>query len=216
MSRQRCTACVAATCFHSSRRVVLAWRAPLTSCTTLCPHAPPSLLMRRPLCCLQGIAKTGSGKTAAFVLPMLVHIMDQPELQVTAGVLLAFQACVSPAAVNVAKGRCISVASSSCKRGSDGSSLMLPLDCSQPEPCCAVRTLMRLTQLVAERPGTHRCHCGRAMVVGSVFDSPCPSLPLLRCCRRVRGPLLSLWRPPASWLSRFTRKHVSAPGRVVG
>ncbi|GFR43899.1 hypothetical protein Agub_g5030, partial [Astrephomene gubernaculifera] len=27
-----------------------------------------------------GIAKTGSGKTASFVLPMLVHIMDQPEL----------------------------------------------------------------------------------------------------------------------------------------
>ncbi|KAI8338119.1 P-loop containing nucleoside triphosphate hydrolase protein [Chlamydoabsidia padenii] len=27
-----------------------------------------------------GIAKTGSGKTAAFVLPMLVHIMDQQEL----------------------------------------------------------------------------------------------------------------------------------------
>ncbi len=29
----------------------------------------------------QGIAKTGSGKTAAFVLPMVVHIMDQPELE---------------------------------------------------------------------------------------------------------------------------------------
>lgn len=28
-----------------------------------------------------GIAKTGSGKTAAFVWPMLVHIMDQTELQ---------------------------------------------------------------------------------------------------------------------------------------
>lgn len=28
-----------------------------------------------------GIAKTGSGKTAAFVWPMLVHIMDQKELQ---------------------------------------------------------------------------------------------------------------------------------------
>lgn len=28
-----------------------------------------------------GIAKTGSGKTAAFIWPMLVHIMDQKELQ---------------------------------------------------------------------------------------------------------------------------------------
>ncbi|KAJ3085536.1 ATP-dependent RNA helicase ddx42, partial [Quaeritorhiza haematococci] len=28
-----------------------------------------------------GIAKTGSGKTAAFLWPMLVHIMDQPELE---------------------------------------------------------------------------------------------------------------------------------------
>lgn len=27
-----------------------------------------------------GIAKTGSGKTASFVLPMIVHIMDQPEI----------------------------------------------------------------------------------------------------------------------------------------
>lgn len=29
---------------------------------------------------LVGIAKTGSGKTAAFIWPMLIHIMDQKEL----------------------------------------------------------------------------------------------------------------------------------------
>ncbi len=30
---------------------------------------------------VQGISKTGSGKTLAFVLPLMVHIMDQPELK---------------------------------------------------------------------------------------------------------------------------------------
>lgn len=30
---------------------------------------------------VQGIAKTGSGKTAAFVIPMVVHVQDQPVLE---------------------------------------------------------------------------------------------------------------------------------------
>jgi superfamily II DNA/RNA helicase len=48
------------------------------SCAVLrvAPIIPFLLTLR-----MQGIAKTGSGKTAAFVLPMIVHIMDQPELQ---------------------------------------------------------------------------------------------------------------------------------------
>ncbi|CAN7008234.1 hypothetical protein IGI04_010902 [Brassica rapa subsp. trilocularis] len=46
--------------------------------TTIQCQALPVVLSGRDVI---GIAKTGSGKTAAFVLPMIVHIMDQPELQ---------------------------------------------------------------------------------------------------------------------------------------
>uniref|UniRef100_A0A453I8J6 RNA helicase n=1 Tax=Aegilops tauschii subsp. strangulata TaxID=200361 RepID=A0A453I8J6_AEGTS len=46
--------------------------------TTIQCQALPIVLSGRDII---GIAKTGSGKTAAFVLPMIVHIMDQPELQ---------------------------------------------------------------------------------------------------------------------------------------
>ncbi|CAN8314454.1 unnamed protein product [Cochlearia groenlandica] len=46
--------------------------------TTIQSQALPVVLSGRDII---GIAKTGSGKTAAFVLPMIVHIMDQPELQ---------------------------------------------------------------------------------------------------------------------------------------
>ena len=35
-----------------------------------------------------GIAKTGSGKTAAFVLPGLTHLMDQPELEKNDGPIM--------------------------------------------------------------------------------------------------------------------------------
>ncbi|CAH2057645.1 unnamed protein product [Thlaspi arvense] len=46
--------------------------------TTIQRQALPIVLSGRDVI---GIAKTGSGKTAAFVLPMIVHIMDQPELR---------------------------------------------------------------------------------------------------------------------------------------
>ncbi|KAH0881831.1 hypothetical protein HID58_057927 [Brassica napus] len=46
--------------------------------TTIQCQALPVVLSGRDVI---GIAKTGSGKTAAFVLPMIVHIMDQPELR---------------------------------------------------------------------------------------------------------------------------------------
>ncbi|KAL8170352.1 hypothetical protein V2J09_022156 [Rumex salicifolius] len=45
--------------------------------TTIQCQALPIVLSGRDII---GIAKTGSGKTASFVLPMIVHIMDQPEL----------------------------------------------------------------------------------------------------------------------------------------
>lgn len=45
--------------------------------TTIQCQALPIVLSGRDII---GIAKTGSGKTAAFILPMIVHIMDQPEL----------------------------------------------------------------------------------------------------------------------------------------
>ncbi|XP_039003042.1 DEAD-box ATP-dependent RNA helicase 24-like isoform X2 [Hibiscus syriacus] len=46
--------------------------------TTIQCQALPIVLSGRDVI---GIAKTGSGKTASFVLPMIVHTMDQPELQ---------------------------------------------------------------------------------------------------------------------------------------
>ncbi|KAL6965649.1 RNA helicase [Sarracenia purpurea var. burkii] len=42
-----------------------------------------------------GIAKTGSGKTVAFVLPMIVHIMDQPELEKEGGPIESMVECPS-------------------------------------------------------------------------------------------------------------------------
>lgn len=49
-----------------------------TQPTAIQSQAIPAALSGRDLI---GIAKTGSGKTAAFVWPMLVHILDQAELQ---------------------------------------------------------------------------------------------------------------------------------------
>lgn len=49
-----------------------------TQPTPIQSQAIPTAMSGRDLI---GIAKTGSGKTAAFIWPMLVHIMDQPELR---------------------------------------------------------------------------------------------------------------------------------------
>lgn len=49
-----------------------------TQPTSIQSQAIPAAMSGRDLI---GIAKTGSGKTAAFIWPMLVHIMDQRELQ---------------------------------------------------------------------------------------------------------------------------------------
>lgn len=49
-----------------------------TKPTPIQSQAVPAVLSGRDVI---GIAKTGSGKTAAFLWPLLVHAMDQPELQ---------------------------------------------------------------------------------------------------------------------------------------
>ena len=46
--------------------------------TPIQAQAVPTALSGRDII---GIAKTGSGKTAAFIWPLLIHIMDQPELK---------------------------------------------------------------------------------------------------------------------------------------
>ena len=53
-------------------------RAEYSQPTSIQAQAIPTALAGRDLI---GIAKTGSGKTAAFIWPMLVHIMDQRELK---------------------------------------------------------------------------------------------------------------------------------------
>lgn len=57
-------------------------KAEYTQPTPIQSQAIPAALGGRDII---GIAKTGSGKTAAFVWPMLVHIMDQRELKVGDG-----------------------------------------------------------------------------------------------------------------------------------
>src|SRR5699024_8234800 len=49
-----------------------------TQPTPIQAQAVPAALSGRDLI---GIAKTGSGKTAAFIWPLLVHILDQPQLK---------------------------------------------------------------------------------------------------------------------------------------
>ena len=43
--------------------------------------------------CLVVIGETGSGKTVAYLLPMIIHVMDQPELQKDEGPIAV---CIHP------------------------------------------------------------------------------------------------------------------------
>ena len=61
---------------------------------------------------VQGLAVTGSGKTAAFVLPLVVHIMDQPELAKGEGPIGLICAPTRELGEQIHK-----VCSSSCERG---------------------------------------------------------------------------------------------------
>ena len=53
-------------------------RSEFTQPTPIQSQAIPAVLSGRDVI---GIAKTGSGKTAAFLWPLLVHTIDQPELK---------------------------------------------------------------------------------------------------------------------------------------
>ena len=66
--------------------------------TPIQAQAIPALLSGRNVL---GIAKTGSGKTAAFLLPALVHLMDQPELVKGDGPIVLIMAPVRELAAQI-------------------------------------------------------------------------------------------------------------------
>lgn len=61
-----------------SQLLAIIQKSEFTQPTPIQSQAVPAALSGRDII---GIAKTGSGKTAAFLWPLLVHAMDQPELK---------------------------------------------------------------------------------------------------------------------------------------
>ena len=126
---------------------------------------------------LQGIAKTGSGKTAAFVLPMVVHIMDQPELQKGEGPIGVIVAPTRELAEQIHR---------ETRRFSKPHALQI---------CAAFGGLSKHQQFKELKAGAE-VSPGCALTVTSAACTFCSASPcILRCLRRGRGLLL----PHPAW-----------------
>lgn len=68
----------------------------------------PTTHRTRPLCRdILGLAKTGSGKTAAFLLPAIVHLMEQRELEKGEGPIVVIVAPTHELAEQIHREACV-------------------------------------------------------------------------------------------------------------
>lgn len=99
---------------------------------------------------------------------------------------------------------------------------MLPLTCSQPEPCCAVRTPLRLTLLSQKSGHPSLSPWSQRHGMGSVFDSPPPLHPLPPLLQKFEGPIAVIVAPTRELAEQIhkearecTRSRSGVPDRVA-